>query len=55
MEYLGYYSQGPYTMVLFKAKFKKDEDDVLITLVSDRESAEPKVSGLWLDSPALEK
>jgi len=55
MEYLGYYSQGPYTMVLFKAKFKKDEDDVLITLVSDRAAADPKISGLWLDSPALEK
>lgn len=55
MEYLGYYSQGPYTMVLFKAKFKKEQDDVLITLVSDRDAAEPKVSGLWLDSPALEK
>lgn len=55
MEYLGYYSQGRYTMVLFKAKFKKDKDDVLITLVSDREAADPKVSGVWLDSPALEK
>jgi len=55
LEYLGFYSQGPYTMVLFKAKFKKDKDDVLITLVSDRQAADPKVGGLWLDSPALEK
>jgi hypothetical protein len=55
MEYLGCYSQGASTMILFKAKFKKDKDDVLITLVTDREAAEPKVTGLWLDSPALEK
>jgi hypothetical protein len=55
LEYLGFYSQGPYTMVLFKGKFKKDKDDVLITLVSDRQAADPRVGGLWLDSPALEK
>lgn len=55
LEYLGFYSQGPYTMVLFKATFKKDKDDVLITLVSERQAADPKVGGLWLDSPALEK
>lgn len=55
MEYLGYYSQGTYTMVLFKAKFAKDRDDVLITLVSEKDSARPGVEGLWMDSPILEK
>jgi hypothetical protein len=55
MEYLGYYSQGRYTMVLFKAKFAKDRNDVLITLVSEKKAAQPTVAGLWMDSPVLEK
>lgn len=55
MVYLGFYSQGGYNMAMFKARFAKDKDDVLITLVFDRKAADPKVNGLWMDSPVLAK
>lgn len=55
MEYLGAYSQYGSTITLFKARFSKLKDDVLIKLVLDPKSAEPKVTGLWLESPALTK
>jgi len=55
MEFLGFYVQYGGTIVLFKARFSKEKEDVLIRLVLDRKKSPPQVTGLWLDSPALEK
>ncbi len=55
LEYLGYYSQYGNVITLFKARFSKDKDDVLIRLVLEGPAADAKVTGLWFDSPALEK
>jgi hypothetical protein len=55
LQYLGFYSQHGNLVALFKARFSKDKDDVLIRLVMEGYSADAKVTGLWFDSPALEK
>jgi hypothetical protein len=55
LEYLGFYSQYGNLITLFKARFSKDKDDVLIRLVLESYGADAKVTGLWFDSPALEK
>jgi len=55
MEYLGSYRQLGQTITLFKAQFGKEKDDVLVKLVLDEKDGEFKVTGLWFDSPALEK
>jgi hypothetical protein len=55
MEYLGFYSQYGGAVTLFKARFSKEKEDVLIRLVLDRKKSPPKITGLWFDSPALEK
>ncbi|MGC8907184.1 MAG: hypothetical protein ACP5M0_07045 [Desulfomonilaceae bacterium] len=55
LRYLGSYSQGGNVIELFKANFTKQRDDVLIKLVLDGKKSKPLVTGLWLDSPALEK
>ena len=54
-EYLGYYVQFGSVITLFKARFAKEKDDVLVKLILDGAGDNPKVTGLWLDSPALEK
>jgi len=53
--YLGFYVQEGSKIILFKARFGRHKDDVLIRLVMDKDAANPKVTGLWFDSPALEK
>jgi hypothetical protein len=55
LEYLGFYSQYGNLITLFKARFSKSKDDVLIRLVIDSHGPDAKVTGLWFDSPALEK
>jgi len=55
LQYLGFYSQHGNLITLFKARFSKDKDHVLIRLVMEGYSADSKVTGLWFDSPALEK
>jgi hypothetical protein len=55
LQYLGFYSQHGNLVALFKARFSKDKDDVLIRLVMEGHAADSKVTGLWFDSPALEK
>jgi hypothetical protein len=55
LEYLGFYSQYGNLITLFKARFSRDKDDVLIRLVLESYGADAKVTGLWFDSPALEK
>jgi len=55
LEYLGYYRQYGGTVTLFKARFSKEPEDVLVKLVLDRDSSSPLVTGLWLDSPRLAK
>lgn len=55
LDYLGYYVQGGNRITLFKARFSKEKDDVLVRLVLDAKKAEPKVNGLWFDAPSLEK
>jgi hypothetical protein len=55
LHYLGSYSQGGNVIQLFKANFTKHRDDVLIKLVLEAKKSKPLVTGLWLDSPALEK
>jgi hypothetical protein len=52
MEYIGFLNQFNNLIVIFKARFGKEKDDVEIRLVlEDRDN--PKVTGLWFDSPAL--
>ncbi len=55
LTYLGFYDQLGKRLGLFKAKFEKEKDDALITIVLEVKDKEPKVSGLWFDAPALEK
>jgi hypothetical protein len=55
LDYLGYYVQGGNRITLFKARFSKEKDDVLVRLVLDGKGSEPKVNGLWFDAPSLEK
>jgi hypothetical protein len=45
--YLGYLEKGKTTVVLWKGKFAKSTDDVLIKLVLSRQGDQIKVSGLW--------
>lgn len=45
--YLGYLEKGKTTVVLWKGKFAKSTDDVLIKLVLSRQEDQIKVSGLW--------
>jgi hypothetical protein len=45
--YLGYLQKGKTTMVLWKGKFAKSADDVLIKLVLSRRGDQTKVLGLW--------
>jgi len=55
LQYLGFYAQHGNLITLFKARFSKDKDDVLIRLVMEGYGADSKATGLWFDSPALEK
>jgi hypothetical protein len=55
LQYLGFYAQHGNLITLFKARFSKDKDDVLIRLVIKGSATDSKVTGLWFDSPALEK
>ncbi len=55
MEYLGFYIQYGGAITLFKARFSKEKEDVLIKLVLDLQKSPPQVNGLWFDSPSLEK
>jgi hypothetical protein len=55
LEYLGFYSQYGNLITLFKARFSKGKDDVLVRLVIDSHGPDWTVTGLWFDSPALEK
>lgn len=52
VEYIGFYVQEGFVITLFKAHFSKIKDDVLVNLVLDRH-ADPKITGLWFDAPAL--
>jgi hypothetical protein len=45
--YLGFLRHGKATVVLWKAKFSKSPDDVLIKLVLSRRGDQVKVLGLW--------
>jgi hypothetical protein len=45
--YLGFLRHGKATVVLWKAKFSKSPDDVLIKLVLSRRGDRVKVLGLW--------
>jgi len=53
VEYIGHYTQYGGTVTLFKARYSKEPEDVLISLVLDRDKSSPMVTGLWLDSPRL--
>jgi hypothetical protein len=55
VKYLGHYVQSGNTITLFKARFKKDKDDVLIKLVLRGKGANLRVTGIWFDSPRLSK
>ncbi len=54
IEYIGFYVQEGFFITLFKARFSKEKDDVLVNLVLDRHK-DPKVTGLWFDAPSLRK
>jgi hypothetical protein len=53
MEYLGFYLQAGSVVTLFKARFTKEKDDVLIKLVLEGNKPTPLATGLWFDSPRL--
>lgn len=53
LDLLGHYVQQGEVITLFKARFSKDKDDVLIKLVMDGAKNAPVVTGLWFDCPAL--
>ncbi|MFH1115554.1 MAG: hypothetical protein V1792_16725 [Pseudomonadota bacterium] len=55
LTYLGFYDQLGKRLGLFKARFEKDKDDALITIVLEVQEKEPKAGGLWFDAPALER
>lgn len=55
LTYLGFYDQLGKRLALFKARFEKDKNDALITIVLSRDKKELKANGLWFDAPALEK
>lgn len=46
-EYLGFLVNGEMTVVLWKARFDKSEDDVLIKLVVSKRGDKYPVTGLW--------
>ena len=46
-QYLGFYIKSKMTIVLWKARFDKMEDDVLVTLVVSKEADKYVVTGLW--------
>ena len=47
-------NQNQYTIVYYKGTFTQEEpDDVIVKVVFQEIAGEPKVSGLWLDSPKL--
>jgi len=54
-EYLGSYEQQGNFITLFKARFSKEKDDVLIKLVLDRATSDARVTGLWFDAPSLSR
>jgi hypothetical protein len=45
--YLGFLQQGKTTVVLWKGKFSRTNDDILIKLVLSRRGDQIKVLGLW--------
>ncbi|MCK9377133.1 MAG: DUF3887 domain-containing protein [Syntrophobacterales bacterium] len=45
--YLGFLRQGKTTVVLWKGKFTRNDDDVLIRLVLSRRGDKVQVLGLW--------
>ena len=45
--YLGYLQKGKTTVILWKGRFAKSADDVLIKLVLSRRGDQTKVLGLW--------
>ncbi|MFZ5866796.1 MAG: hypothetical protein ACOYXY_13015 [Thermodesulfobacteriota bacterium] len=55
VEYLGSYEQQGNFITLFKARFNKEKDDVLIKLVLDRATPDARVTGLWFEAPSLER
>lgn len=54
LEYLGHYAQYGNLHTLFKARFRKEKDDVLIKLILDKNESDRKVNGFWLESPSLQ-
>jgi len=46
-EYLGFLTKGKMSVMLWKARFDKSEDDVLIKLVVSKRSDKYLVTGLW--------
>ncbi len=55
VKFIGFYVHGTETITLFKAKYSKTDDDVLVRLVLDLNNPSKKVVGLWFDSPKLAK
>ena len=55
VEYLGSYEQQGNVITLFKARFSKEKDDVLIKLVLDWATPDARVTGLWFEAPSLER
>ena len=46
-EYIGFLTKGKMTAILWKARFDKSEDDVLIKLVMSKREDKYLVTGIW--------
>lgn len=46
-EYLGFLQKGQMTLILWKGKFDKSADDILIKLVVSKRNGKYLVTGLW--------
>lgn len=55
LDYLGFYVQRGSIITLFRGRFSKDKDDVLIKLVLESRGGALAVSGIWFDTPALDR
>ena len=47
------FDQKGYRIVVYTAEFENEEAGVTVRVVYDVSGADPKVTGLWLDSPKL--
>lgn len=53
IQYMGFYEQYAGIITLFKARFTKSKDDVLIKIMLTGGMEQPKVTSIWFDAPVF--